>query len=478
MFFDDVSDVLDHLATYVEPIYLVGDANVRLDRPTEANTIQFNNVLTAHGLVNRVTAVTHDKGGALDIVAVRESMMSRVDVVDADLSDHRLLTWTAPFARPRPIYSTITSRPWSRLKVSVLRAALVASPVCCSESWSGLSVDEMAQLYNTELTTIVDRLVPVRTSRYRRRPSDPWFDDDCRVAKRCVRLFEREARRASRRASDTAAAAAIAKWRERRRAYRGLLKQKREEFWKTKVTAERSAPRRLWRSIDVLLGRGSSPSSAAISAGDAHQFFDDKVAGVRASTSDAPPPTFSAAPANSRLHVFRPLTIDDVIAAVRLLPDKQCASDPLPTRLLKDNIDLLGPFLVELFNRSFESGTVPEVFKSAYITPLLKKPDMDSAEAKSYRPISNLSVISKLLERLVARQLLDYLVTAGLLPDLQSAYRAHHSTETAVLKVLSDIFIYLFYYENRTYKYIVVQQNKHKMYRKKEQSVQTNMCVK
>ena len=113
------------------------------------------------------------------------------------------------------------------------------------------------------------------------------------------------------------------------------------------------------------------------------------------------------------------------------------ASDPQPTRLLKDCVDLL----VELFNRSIEHGIVPEIFKSAYITPLLKKPDLDPDEPKSYRPISNLTVLSKLLERLVARQLLEYLTAAELLPDLQSAYRAHHSTETAVLKVLSDILL-------------------------------------
>jgi len=109
------------------------------------------------------------------------------------------------------------------------------------------------------------------------------------------------------------------------------------------------------------------------------------------------------------------------------------------TRLLKDTIDVLAPFCVELFNRSLISGTVPSHFKTAYITPLLKKADLDPDDMRSYRPISNLPVLSKLLERTVAKQFLDYLKSSDLLPDLQSAYRAHHSTETAILKIQSDI---------------------------------------
>ena len=60
---------------------------------------------------------------------------------------------------------------------------------------------------------------------------------------------------------------------------------------------------------------------------------------------------------------------------------------------------------------------------------------------KSFRPISNLSVVLKLLERVVARQLIGYHRLSDLLPILQSAYRANHSTETAVLKVLADILM-------------------------------------
>jgi len=383
-----------------------------------------------------VTSATHDLGGILDVVASRADLPSPdVNVLDVGLSDHRLLRWSSSLTRPAPVYVTTTGRPWRRLDAAEFTAALQSSSLCRPDVWSSLDVDELAQLYDSVLTSILNDLLPVRTVRCRRRPSDPWYDDDCRQMKRHVRRLEREYRKSEPgRAADAAEA-----WRAQRRAYRDLLRHKRESFWAAKVDSERSCPSQLWQSIDRLLGRGSAPMTQVISANDFHRFFDDKVAGVRASTSGASPPSFSSAPLGCSWFQFQPLSVEDVIAAVRQLPDKHCISDPMPTSLLKENIHVLAPFLTFLFNQSLSVGSVPVIFKAAYISPRLKKSDLDTADVKSYRPISNLPVLSKVLERLVAKQLLSHLDEFKLLPDLQSAYRAHHSTETAVLKVLSDI---------------------------------------
>ena len=71
--------------------------------------------------------------------------------------------------------------------------------------------------------------------------------------------------------------------------------------------------------------------------------------------------------------------------------------------------------------------------RHAIITPLLKKSSLDPAELKNYRPVSNLTFMSKIVEKLVSGQLVGYLQSNNLMPRFQSAHRPHHSTETALL---------------------------------------------
>jgi len=73
--------------------------------------------------------------------------------------------------------------------------------------------------------------------------------------------------------------------------------------------------------------------------------------------------------------------------------------------------------------------------KQSIITPLLKKPSLDKENVSNYRPIFNLSTISKIIERVVKSRLTDHLTQNTLFNPLQSAYRKFHSTETVLNSV-------------------------------------------
>jgi len=104
--------------------------------------------------------------------------------------------------------------------------------------------------------------------------------------------------------------------------------------------------------VDQLLGRGRVPMSSSIDVEIINQFFDEEVANVRSSTDNAPSPTFTHTAAGLTLNEFCTLSVDDVTSSVRQLPDKSSAADPIPNYVLKQTIDLLAPFVAELFNRS------------------------------------------------------------------------------------------------------------------------------
>src|SRR5271170_3898389 len=147
------------------------------------------------------------------------------------------------------------------------------------------------------------------------------------------------------------------------------------------------------------MGTATSRFTYVHTADDFADFFANKISTIRLETAGALTPTYAAAPP-AVLHSFADVPYAHVIELISSAPCKQSEFDPLPTWLLKKCAQVLTPYLTALFNLSLATATFPSNMKCATVVPLLKKDNLNLDDIKNYRPVSNLSFISKLLERI------------------------------------------------------------------------------
>ena len=178
-----------------------------------------------------------------------------------------------------------------------------------------------------------------------------------------------------------------------------------------------------------------------------HIFFTDKIANIKQTvlhklnSIDISLFTFTVPPhTGPLLDNIPPVSATEVHHILSNITCKSCPLDFIPTSLIKSCSDIFSILIANLANMSFRDGCFPSVFKHAIVIPLLKKPGLDPNLPASYRPISNLNNISKILERIFLSRLQPHLTSSVNFNPLQSAYRKFHSTETALLNTLNYVY--------------------------------------
>lgn len=437
-FLDEFVTFLDFLLSLSSDPVILGDFNIDPKKHSAAY-IKYSEILGSANLKQHVDVMTHLHGSILDhfITPVDSDLLQKRVCINDCITDHMCMLATLMLSCSTETKPKVVSfRKYHKIDMDSLKRDLASSELLLNPSLS--SSGELYDQYHTVLTSILDRHAPV-CNKNSYRLSEKWLSVEFFEAKRLKRYFERIWRR-------TKSVLNRSKFRRQVNKCNSIINNSKSKFYSDLIDENVHDPKKLWKSLHTVMHRTrisvlpEDPSNTSL-ANKFCNYFIDKINNIRSNfiaskspsfTPERPPPPFSD---------FSTVSCEEVRKIILNSPTKSCSLDPWPTFLIKDCLDILIKPLTQLVNLSLSQGVFPDKFKSAIITPLIKKPSLDKNVLKNYRPVSGLNFVSKVIERVVAKQLNQFISLNNLNNSYQSAYKSGHSTETTLLKIKSDIHL-------------------------------------
>ena len=433
MFLDEFSKHLELLALDSNrPLVIVGDFNYHMDDNFDQAAKRFADLIDSVNLCQHVNSPTHRNGHTLDLIITRatENLVQDVNVHSEFYSDHRVITCSLNHPKPPLSDVTVTHR-------SILDREKFSCDIIDSFSHgSGCrdDVNALVSIYNDTLLKIYDKHAPLKMITIKHRRLAKWYNDQLRHEKREKRRLERRYRKSG-------LTVDMENFHEQTQKYNNLLEKTKTDYYRTKI--QNSDQNQLFRLINNMfklkpLALPSHQSSQQL-AEDFNDFLINKISDIRAGLNNTEAAFVEGRELSCHFTYFEIPSHAYIVEVLGSLTPKTCDLDPIPTSVLKQHVLELAPIIARIVSASLASGEFPTSLKTSIVRPKLKKPDLDSEIYQNYRPLANISFMSKVIEKSVAIQTYSYLNNNALFPSLQSAYRAHHSTETALLRVTNDI---------------------------------------
>lgn len=445
-FFDEWIVFLSEISISKSELIIVGDFNFHLEIAHLHNTKRFNDALSSHGLQQHIMCPTHYLGHALDALISREnsSLLNNINVRNIFMctnngnlvQDHFAIVWNIKHEKVPTKIKTVTYRNYKHIDDFTFKHDIVNSKLLNN---TGGSLQQLTDRYEKGIVQLLDKHAPYITRSLTVKPETPWYNAALDDAKRVKRKKERIWRR-SKKVEDLVAF---------KKQNVNMIKQLsaiKKEYYSTKIEDSTGDTKALFRIANGLLEsqQQSVPfhEDATDLANKFANFFKDKITLLREnleSTNDTVNYNDDRMRVELQMTQLEPTNCKEVHDVIMSCSNKTCELDPIPTFLLKRYIEELIPLLTCIMSTSMTTGVFPQDFKKAIIRPHLKKASADINDLKGYRPVSNLSFLSKVLEKLIYRRVQNHMELNHLYDAFQSAYRLAHSTETALVKINNDI---------------------------------------
>ena len=376
-----------------------------------------------------VSTPTFTSGSLLDIcIASRSGLVSDCRVTFCDFSPHHIIRSRVNL--PRSHRKPVITR--SRCLKRIQKEAFINDLSCAD--WANVftspTVTDKWNVFLSIFTPILDNHAPVRTVRVRNPEAPP-------ISAATGDLMS------SRRAALRAGGRNTAVYRDLNRAVRSAIRRDTRDSIEERI--RESGPRSAWQSIRSVVGgkRSGTPVLPQLSSEELNHFFVS--VGPRVAAEVADRDRGDALPIARRLprvgacgFTVSPIDIDTlatVLLSMRNSPAR--GADGICVRVLKAGFPAVGGILLHIINSCLIHSDYPSSWKHSLIHPIFKTGD--PSDPSNFRPISIIPTISKVVERVVQRQLYHYLSSNHLLSGNQHGFRPHHSTETALVTAADHI---------------------------------------
>ena len=439
---------IDQLFSEIQPkadcIILAGDLNIHFDQLNNRLYKQAFEILQSYGLQRNVFESTHIGGGSLDQIftfSLKNQLNCEVDIdsTRALSSDHFPVYCNLSLTFEKKYFKEVTYH-----KLGDVDNDLFVSDLNCIIN--NLKIDshsfhDSVKRLTSDCHKLITNHAPLITRKIPVIETAPWFDKGYRQLRQLRRKAERRLKKPDCTIDDRIA------FKDACKACTIMANSKKREYFKNVMEKSQGNPRTLYKMVNKALDRKQDKPLPTYTddvkklTNDFNLYFSEKVEKIRQNMSSPSNVDFeSEIPQMRQMHEFRPTDIDEIKQIINETGIKCSPDDILPHRALKDHISTLLPTLVELVNVSLTTGNVNGV-KLADIIPNLKSDSLDPNALKNFRPISNLTFLGKLIERVVLKQLNEHLAHNNLNCDEQSAYKKHNSTETILIRIWNDLLI-------------------------------------
>ena len=443
IFCDEFETFIEKIFDKADTIIVMGDFNVWVDIEDNIDTKKLLNLMHGYGLSQLVHEPTHKCGHTLDHVYVNVLQLETNHNVINDIgdfsTDHYPIILELPTSEVKQATETLYYRKTRDIDIDCFKKDLheMYSTIDFDQGSNNFSTNYIN--YKTSSKMILDKHAPLKTKKIRPATIAPWSDAEFRDCRSKRRNLEKKWRK--NKTGETREAYTI-----QRKICAEMSIAKQKEYYTNLVDTVNSNQKSLFKIVDNILDKSKNIRTLPTHtdplqlANNFNEYYIKKVENIRKSipTAKTNVNEHSDNFEGETLDTFALVTEEDLKQIITESGIKTSDQDPIPANLMRIIITEAIPCLTRLVNQSLSEGSIDGV-KQSVIDPLLKKSGLDSDILKNYRPVNNLEFFSKLIERVVLKQLDTHLTNNNLHCDSQYGYKQYHSTETMMLGIMSDV---------------------------------------